>query len=1559
MSTTPRHGPPPHELDAHRLGHDLDTHLLLEASAGTGKTYAIEHLVARLVEDGFVAPEPTDDDPESAAHFDSTHRPARLLALTFTQKAAAEMAARIRATLEKSAAAAAQRALAHRSWADPHAHGPATPPVAAARLAVAVRRFGECVEVATIHGFCQRALVRYAAETGAAFDAEVADAAPFRRDALHAVLTGPELLRDYGPWLPRLLEAAGWPVEGISNAHAATPAAVWADIAERAHGDDILYADSLAGTPVDLPPDSANPHGDEGRDGRQHTVDALPSSEPPRARLDRDEIAARQFLHALAAWRRAWDDRPGAAPDDSDPPDENAWTDAFVTHCQSSLHFAKNAANALTKYFFAPLFEAARREPSALLAVRAWRRGLPDDAADPSVNKRLLARFVESGFRDWGSLEDAVFIKKKGPDAADAALRAWAPLFAPLASIREPVRDFMNDVARRVRRATRERIRRAGALTFDAMVERLADALHRVDPATGRLTESARRLAVELRRRYRFALVDEFQDTDRAQWAIFRAVFLDGGDSRLVVAGDPKQAIYGFRSADVRVYDEAVRTLRAAGLDGRVPVRAAHLAENHRAAAPLTHALNALFSTPFVAVDRDDPRPWFPPAPVDAFVGEEPSSRKKDLPSPASVSVRAPRFDEAPRRSGDDGPVFRPVRAAAASGGQRLVGDPLARQRGGLCLARLPFASEEKQKILGAGNARLHAADFIAREIRRLLDARVRIESPARVPGEPPASRPLTAADCGVLVRGGRDFPAIEQALARYGLSVAYYNRTALPESDAAAALSAVVSALARPDDPGRVTAALLTPAFGLDPRAARAIALDPENAPPSRALDQWHRWRAWAVERRWVAFASAMEHALVARPAVDDAFLDQSRALLEDLARFAMESGRPSAGRVRDRLRRFRARAVGDDTERCLRRDSDDARVVVMTIHASKGLEFPLVFVLGGLGENPSLRRTGWCRAHGWPGSPRWCFVLGGHAPAWTRAAVRENAAEDQRLFYVALTRARLRAYLPIHPIAGTGKDDAQCVTHTLLTPAALAVAAHADMLNVDAHDPVDRALADFTINDSVEQAAGPTPTPSLAVSATPSGSENPASMSVDGPAGYDGKNDPDWTGGFRRPLPYRTSFTALKARLDARTARVADVPAAASTDTASASWAVDGPEAQAVFDVGEDDDRIDGFERQDDPPSDDPVRDTDSTVHDGLAPRVAVSLESSSASSPESADGRAGDVAGNGDVNAGRATTEHTASFWDRVPAGRVWGLAFHTVMETLSFADAARAMDAVGDPDDPDAWAHWWSHGHDSAAVAVRRAVDAALLFNGLLEREEGIPSAPEGLVDGEAGGAGEAMSTDGAAFLCRAGMARMARHALNVPLSLGGAEEGFLLRRLTPGDYRTELSFHLACAPAMAWPPPGGVHQWHRGPDGWIVGSVDLMFRVGTPSRYWIVDWKTNRLPARPHERPEDAYAPEALRREVEEKYALQAAIYALASRRWLARTGCPDTAWGGTLYLFTRGMAGKTGGVHAVPSGDTAGLGQEVWTQMTDALAYTGHTASGRMSTLQRDAVLEY
>jgi exodeoxyribonuclease V beta subunit len=120
--------------------------------------------------------------------------------------------------------------------------------------------------------------------------------------------------------------------------------------------------------------------------------------------------------------------------------------------------------------------------------------------------------------------------------------------------------------------------RRANLMAFDDLIRRLRDALRGAGGA---------RLAEQIAARYRVALVDEFQDTDSLQFEIFERIYRDRAATGLLMIGDPKQAIYGFRGADVHAYVRAKR---------ETPATARHtMGINWRSRAPLVAGVNALF----------------------------------------------------------------------------------------------------------------------------------------------------------------------------------------------------------------------------------------------------------------------------------------------------------------------------------------------------------------------------------------------------------------------------------------------------------------------------------------------------------------------------------------------------------------------------------------------------------------------------------------------------------------------------------------------------------------------------------------------------------------------------------------------------------------------------------------------------------------------------------------------------------------------------------------------------------------------------------------------------
>ncbi|MEX0895300.1 MAG: UvrD-helicase domain-containing protein, partial [Balneolaceae bacterium] len=148
---------------------------------------------------------------------------------------------------------------------------------------------------------------------------------------------------------------------------------------------------------------------------------------------------------------------------------------------------------------------------------------------------------------------------------------------------------FLLYACREIRRLRKQKTREASQLSYEDLLTLLKRAL--TNPSGGS------QLATRLRKKYPVALVDEFQDTDPIQYHIFNRIYEQNDDENtlLMLIGDPKQAIYGFRGADVYAYLRARESVK--------PEQSFTLTKNYRSSEGLIAGVNALFSSspdPFI-----------------------------------------------------------------------------------------------------------------------------------------------------------------------------------------------------------------------------------------------------------------------------------------------------------------------------------------------------------------------------------------------------------------------------------------------------------------------------------------------------------------------------------------------------------------------------------------------------------------------------------------------------------------------------------------------------------------------------------------------------------------------------------------------------------------------------------------------------------------------------------------------------------------------------------------------------------------------------------------------
>jgi exodeoxyribonuclease V beta subunit len=550
-----------------------------------------------------------------------------------------------------------------------------------------------------------------------------------------------------------------------------------------------------------------------------------------------------------------------------------------------------------------------------------------------------LRRYATGGRAPFRDFDEAL-------DVASRAVTAVHATLVPAAG--DP--DEGGDAAERVGFATEvraevERRKLTGRLfTYDDMLTRLRDAL--ADPRWG---EAA---AERLRSRYRVVMVDEFQDTDPVQWDILRRAF--AGHATLVLIGDPKQAIYAFRGADVFSY------LEAREVAGTVRT----LATNWRSDAALVEALGTVME---------------------------------------GAALGDPRI------------VVRPV---AAHHGERRLRGPHRVAPPPLRLRVRPHAVDAEEPPLVGEIRPAVLADLVADVTTTLAGG-----TEVAVDG---VWRPVQPADIAVLVRTNDRGEEVRDALVAAGVPAVMLGAGSVFTSAMAQEWLTLLTALEQPRQQLARRAAL-TPFVGWTFTQLAQASED-----QLTDLAQRVRWWSRVLAGRGVA---ALLETLTADTRLPERLLGTvgGERQLTDLRHLAealhaaMVAGPLGVGALRawlqDRVTEARARLAGDGSRRL---ETDAKAVTVVTVHRSKGLEYPLVYLPDAWDRHVSTRDEGRTLRLHEDGVA--VLDVGGRSgpgrPERFRADLAEDAGESLRLLYVALTRAQCQVvawWAPSHNTPGS----------------------------------------------------------------------------------------------------------------------------------------------------------------------------------------------------------------------------------------------------------------------------------------------------------------------------------------------------------------------------------------------------------------------------------------------------------------------------------------------------------------------------------------------------------
>jgi exodeoxyribonuclease V beta subunit len=788
--------------------------------------------------------------------------------------------------------------------------------------------------ICTIHSFCQRSLREFAFDHRCDFGTELVNDPELLEVCLRETQRK-SWRQEYGPQLRTVLELAGYHVGDQKGAS-------WEQLVLK-----VASRYRPACGHVLLP----RPLGD--------WPENLRHLEP----LIRDGLFQLRELAALAGPCR---------------PEEHAWHIGF-----GKLDFRTDWREARRRDVLRPLLLWLTAPDAQQAPLSAFRRLL--------LTCRRQVSFREHGFR---------ILTDRLSAAARAQLSQLCPKLPRAVDILDPLRRVVDWNALGCQLAARTISQlhaclagykqERGLHSYEDMLVWMDEAL---DPARNPCADN---FLHRLRGRYRYGIIDEFQDTDGIQWRIFRRIFVDGtSEHRLWVVGDPKQAVFGFRGADLGTYVTATRELRE-----QHGAQALVLDVNRRMCPELIAPLNQLF----------DQGQWF-----------------------AGTGI-----------------TFHPVRPPAGEEQpNRIVSDRTGRP----ALTLIDVSDIEKLSA-----ARRKFACFIADEIGQLL------EGPSmEVVVKGGAPRPLLAGDVCILVRTRNEAAPVLAALRSARIPFSFYKQPGLWESDEAMHLRYVLRAVARPADRQAFQTALLTHFCRVRPEElARS-----RDLPPDHELRRlFRRWTALANTRNWAAlFQSLLEDTGLVYFDPDaphtERRLANYRHLLQTLARAAYDQDLDLLG-VLDFLNNRRRQAGNDDSD-LQPIETERSKVCIMTIHAGKGLEFPVVFVAGGFTRSRDSEFVTYRDGE------TLVFDLSPEE-AGTAASRAEKDGEDRRLMYVALTRPMFKLYLPLVPTGGRAAAHAGPLG-TVLAPAI----AQADLL--PAAVPPMPSQESVSARDGLPRAAVPLP--------------------------------------------------------------------------------------------------------------------------------------------------------------------------------------------------------------------------------------------------------------------------------------------------------------------------------------------------------------------------------------------------------------------------------------------------------------------------------------------------
>ena len=482
-------------------------------------------------------------------------------------------------------------------------------------------------------------------------------------------------------------------------------------------------------------------------------------------------------------------------------------------------------------------------------------------------------------------------------------------------------------------------------------------------------------LKKELQKKYDVAIIDEFQDTNQQQWDIFREVFKNDSHS-LIVVGDPKQSIYAFQGADINVYENAIGTFE----------NGYKLSHNYRSTDQMIEACNRLFEQNFFK----DPDITF-------FKSEPPEA-------PGDKTLNAT----------FDGKEIKPFWICNSEKEEK-------NEDGSVKKSEVPISAE----------------DFANLAVEKIVDCctydkngKTRLQVYEK---KEKNFRNVSFKDFAVLAKTSPEMEEIENAMKDSGIPFLRYKDKNLFRGIECKHWISLMNAIASPDFTGHKRAflseALFTRFFDIPIENVTDEKYDCPTCDERKALIEW---QILAEDRKWAKLLESIFEKTQIEKRLSGLDNLQTLSKFRQIGEYIVEylyKNDSSLDGVSRHLSRLVARTEGPDDEGSLvARGTDFDCVQLMTIHASKGLEFPVVIAAGGFKQRNNQIPQVYLyheEKKDDEGKPVGKYAKLSFSENGKEKMKNEEEIEWQRLFYVAYTRASSLMILPNYEKSRSGDKE------------------------------------------------------------------------------------------------------------------------------------------------------------------------------------------------------------------------------------------------------------------------------------------------------------------------------------------------------------------------------------------------------------------------------------------------------------------------------------------------------------------------------------------------------